>query len=254
LFGHEKGAFTGADRLRKGHFESAHGGTLFLDEIGELPLSAQVKLLRVLQEGEVTRVGSSKPIKIDVRIIAATNRGLVSEIIVGRFREDLFYRLAVAILRLPPLRDRQGDLSLLIDHLLTTINEESKNEPGYKHKKLSASARNLLLQHNWPGNVRELYNTILRAAIWADNATIDSVDIRQALLPAVNSDTANILNRPLSDGIRLPEILETVARHYLERALHEAHGNKSKAAELIGLSSYQTFTNWLKKYGVLHHD
>jgi len=250
LFGHERGAFTGADRMRRGHFESAHGGTLFLDEIGELPLSAQVKLLRVLQDGEVMRVGASRPIKTDVRIIAATNRSLVAQISEGRFREDLFYRLAVAVLKLPPLRDRQGDLSLLIDHLLTSINEENKKEPGYKVRKLSASARNLLLQHHWPGNVRELYNTLLRAAIWSDSATIDEQVIRQSLLPAIASVPTDILDLPLGEGMRLSRIIETVARHYLERALQKAHGNKSRAAALVGLPSYQTFSNWMRKYGV----
>ncbi len=250
LFGHERGAFTGAERMRRGHFESANRGTLFLDEIGELPLSAQVKLLRVLQDGEVMRVGASKPIKTDVRIIAATNRSLVAEIAEGRFREDLFYRLAVAVLKLPPLRDRQGDLSFLIDHLLTSINEENKKEPGYKDKKLSASARNLLLQHRWPGNVRELYNTLLRAAIWSDSATISEQDIRQSLLPAVSTPPTEILDRPLGEGMQLPKVIETVVRHYLERALQEAHGNKSRAAELVGLPSYQTFSNWMQRYGV----
>jgi len=250
LFGHERGAFTGAERMRRGHFESSHGGTLFLDEIGELPLSAQVKLLRVLQDGEIMRLGASRPIKTDVRIIAATNRNLIALIAEGRFREDLFYRLAVAVLKLPPLRDRQGDLSVLIDHLLTSINENNKKEPGYKDRELSASARNLLLQHRWPGNIRELYNTLLRAAIWSDSATIDEQDIRQSLLPAITSAPMPILDRPLAEGMQLPKIIGTVVRHYLERALQEAHGNKSRAAELVGLPSYQTFSNWMHKYGV----
>jgi len=250
LFGHERGAFTGADRMRKGHFEAAHCGTLFLDEIGELPLPAQVKLLRVLQDGGVMRVGGSTPIRTDVRIIAATNRSLVAEVAGGRFREDLFYRLAVAVLKLPPLRDRQGDLSLLIDHLLASINEENGKEPGYKDKGLSASAKNLLLQYCWPGNVRELYNTLLRASIWADTAKIEEHDIRQALLPGVRSAPTEILDLPLGEGMRLPGIIETVVRHYLERALQKAHGNKSRAAALVGLPSYQTFSNWMRRYGV----
>ena len=135
LFGHEKGAFTGADSSRKGYFETADNGTLFLDEIGELPLSAQVKLLRALQENEIVRVGAAKPKKSDVRIVAATNRNLIEEIRENRFRADLFYRLAVAVLHIPSLRDRKGDFSILIDRLLEKVNRESENEPGYVHKK-----------------------------------------------------------------------------------------------------------------------
>lgn len=250
LFGHEKGAFTGADRLRKGYFESADGGTLFLDEIGELPPYAQVKLLRVLQEGEVVRVGASKPIGVDVRVIAATNRTLTHEITQGRFREDLYYRLAVAVLKLPPLRERTGDLGLLVDRLLDQINKESAHEPGYRNKKLSASARNALLQHSWPGNVRELLNSLRRAAIWSNGAVIDAEDVREALLPAPRDRGGEDLDRALGDGFSLPDLLANVARHYLTRAMEEAAGNKSRAAKLVGLTSYQTLTNWLSRYGV----
>jgi transcriptional regulator with PAS, ATPase and Fis domain len=250
LFGHEKGAFTGADRVRKGCFEEADGGTLFLDVIGEMPLQAQVRLLRVLQEGEVVRVGSRQAIKVAVRIIAATNRNILEEVAAGRFRSDLFYRLAVAILRLPPLRERPGDLGLLIDSLLEQINSESVSEPGYQHKKLSVAARNLLLQHSWPGNVRELMNTLLRAAIWTPGPTIGLEAMRDALIPAIPGKDEGILNPPLGDGLKLPELLTTVARHYLSRALEEAHGNKTLAASMLGLPSYQTLTNWLKRYGI----
>ncbi|MBI4603432.1 MAG: sigma-54-dependent Fis family transcriptional regulator, partial [Planctomycetes bacterium] len=163
LFGHEKGAFTGAVARRKGHFLEADGGTLFLDEVGELPKPAQVKLLRSLQEMEVLPVGSSRPQKIDVRVIAATNRSLPAEVAAGSFREDLFHRLAVAVLRLPALRERPEDLGLLIDHLLAQVNREDTEQPGYVDKKLSAGARNLLLSHPWPGNVRELQNIIERS-------------------------------------------------------------------------------------------
>ena len=250
LFGHEKGAFTGANQARKGYFEAADGGTLFLDELGELPGPAQVKLLRVLQEGEVVRLGSTKAAKVDVRIVAATNRTLSEEIAAGRFREDLFYRLAVAVLKIPPLRERTGDLGMLIDHLLAQVNKEAAGEPGFKEKKLSAGARNLLLAHPWPGNVRELLNTLRRAAIWSDGATITAEDSREALLPASSSTRSEILGRPLGGGFNLPELLKEVAQSYLSRALDEAQGNKTKAADLVGLPSYQTFTNWLAKYEV----
>jgi DNA-binding NtrC family response regulator len=250
LFGHEKGAFTGADRARKGHFEEARGGTLFLDEVGELPTLAQVKLLRVLQEGELVRVGSSKPVPVDVRVLAATNRDLLAEVAAGRFRADLFYRLAVAVLRLPPLSERQGDLGLLVDALLAQVNRESAGEPGYREKRLSAAARNLLLRHPWPGNVRELLNTLRRAAIWTPGEVIDAEDVQEALLPTPREPDDGILHRPLGPELHLPQLLAQVARHYLERALAEAHGNKTKAAALVGLPSYQTLTNWLKRHGI----
>ena len=251
LFGHERGAFTGASARRDGHFVAADGGTLFLDEIGELPLSAQVKLLRALQEGEVLPVGSSRPRTVNVRPIAATNRSLPSEVGAGRFREDLFYRLAVAVLRLPPLRERADDLALLIDRLLERVNRESERQPGHVHKKLSAGARNLLLSHPWPGNVRELQNTLRRAALWSSEETLTVDDVREALLPVAASDRAEtVLKRPLGNGLDLRAVLADVARHYLERALEEAGGNKTEAARLVGLPSYQTLTNWMKRYGL----
>lgn len=253
LFGHEKGAFTGAAAARVGHFEAAHTGTIFLDEVGELPREMQVKLLRALQEGEVRKIGATQPRKIDVRIIAATNRNLIDEVAGGSFREDLFFRLAVAVIKLPPLREREGDLGLLIDRFLEKINRESESEPGYKHKKISVSARNLLLRHPWPGNVRELQNTLTRAAIWSIDEELIEQDIREALLPIpakTRIDEETILNRPFTRGFSLPEIIKTVAVHYLERGLAEHHGNKTIAAKTLGLPSYQTLTNWLKKYGL----
>jgi len=251
LFGHERGAFTGATSRREGHFIAANGGTLFLDEIGELPKLAQVKLLRTLQEGEVVPVGRSRPQKIDVRVIAATNRSLIAEVARGHFRDDLFHRLAVAVLQLPALRERPEDLPVLIDRLLAQVNEEGREQPGYVEKKLSAGARNLLFKHAWPGNVRELLNTLRRAAIWSSQPVLSAEELRDALLPAgEGSQREAILDQPLGDGLNLPGILSAVARHYLERALEEAQGNKTKAAALIGLPSYQTFTNWMNRYGV----
>ena len=250
LFGHAKGAFTGATEARKGYFESASGGTLFLDELGELPGPAQVKLLRVVQEGELARVGTTKVTTVDVRVVAATNRTLTEEIAAGRFREDLFYRLAVAVLKLPPLRERSGDLGLLIDQLLGQVNSESAGEPGYSDKKLSAAARNLLSNHRWPGNVRELLNTLRRAAIWSDGPVISVEDVREALLPQPDALNRRVFDQPLGAGFSLPDLLSEVARHYLGRAMDESGSNKTKAAELVGLPSYQTLTNWLAKYGV----
>jgi len=252
FFGHKKGSFTGAVSDRDGYFSVADGGTLFLDEIGELPLPAQVKLLRAIQEGSITKVGSSKSQSINVRIIAATNRNLVEELATGRFREDLFHRIAVGVLQLPPLRERLGDLNPIIDHILESINKQFKDKPGWKHKKLSVGARNLMHQHPWQGNIRELYNTISRAAIWTPNDTIESDDIREALFPINDSkkDQEKILNRPLGNGFSLPDILADVARHYLKRAIEESRGNKTKIASLINLPSYQTVSNWMKKYDI----
>jgi DNA-binding NtrC family response regulator len=250
LFGHEQGAFTGAVKTREGAFQLANGGTLFLDEIGELPMQTQVKLLRVLQEGEIVPVGATLPIKVDVRIIAATNRTLAEEIHDGRFREDLFYRLAGAVLKLPPLRERPGDIGLLLDALMVQVNEESKEDPGYHRKELSAGARNFALSQPWPGNVRELLNTLRRAAVWSGGGTIETEDLREALLPMGQRAESDILERPLGEGLSLQNLLEEVAQHYLGRALNESAGNKTKAAELVGLPSYQTFSNWLKKYEV----
>ncbi len=250
LFGHEKGAFTGAVRERKGVFEAADGGTLFLDEVGELPLIAQVKLLRVVQEQTLTRVGAAQSVRVNARIIAATNRQLLTEIHAGRFREDLFYRLAVAVLKLPPVREREGDLNLLIERLLAQVNQEGGEDPGYQQKELSPGARNLLLNYRWPGNVRELLNTLRRAALWSEGVTITGEDVQEALLLFPAREDENLLELPLVSGFNLADLLAKVARHYLQRALAEAQGNKTRAAEIVGLSSYQTLKNWMEKYGV----
>jgi len=252
IFGHKKGSFTGATENRIGYFEAANGGTLFLDEIGELPLSAQVKLLRAIQESKINRIGESKPIDINVRIIAATNRSLIENVASGTFREDLFHRLAVGVLYLPPLRDRHGDLNLIIDHILESINKKFEERPGWKHKNISVSARNLMHQHPWPGNIRELYNTISRATILNPGEAIESDDIQEALFPisTMKKDQAMILNRNLGNGFSLPNLIAEVAVHYLQRAVAESKGNKTKIATLVGLSNYQTVTNWMKKYGL----
>ena len=251
FFGHKKGSFTGAISDRKGHFERADGGSIFLDEIGELPKTIQVKLLRALQEGEVTPVGSSESRPFDVRVIAATNRTLIEEVAAGHFREDLFYRLAVAIIKLPPLRARSGDISLLIEKLLQQVNS-SASDLGIKHKKISAGAKNLLLQHTWPGNIRELLNTLQRAAAWSDDEVIGADAIKDAiqLTPRTAAGADNILNRPVESGIKLESLMAQVARHYIERALATTGNNKTQAAKLLGFSNYQTFSNWMNRYGV----
>ncbi|UFS72496.1 sigma 54-interacting transcriptional regulator [Geomonas sp. RF6] len=256
LFGHAKGAFTGAAGQKHGLIKAAAGGTLFLDEVGELPLGAQVKFLRVLQEGTFTPVGAIIPETTDARIIAATNRNLLEEVAAGRFREDLFHRLAVAMLYVPPLREREGDLIPLIDHLLREANRRLSKGAGHTPKKLSSAARTVLLQHHWPGNVRELQNTLLRAALWSDGNVLEKQDIEEALLPAPPRSGSNdegrgdVLGVPLGDGFDLEGILGEVARHYLKKAMTASGGNKSKASRLLNFKSYQTLDNWLKRYGL----
>ena len=240
LFGHEKGAFTGADKQRRGRFEEADGGTLFLDEIGELPKPAQVVLLRALQFGEITRVGGSQIIQVDVRIIAATNRNLLQEVVAGDFREDLFYRLGVAILELPSLREREGDLGLLIDHLLQQIKGEESP------KTLSIGARKELLRHKWPGNIRELSNTLLRASVWSSNTELTLEDIRSSLLQHPEHETPFPGVTSFGEDFNAQDYLHDIRRQLSQYALDRAHGNKSKAARLLGLPNYQTLTNWLK--------
>ena len=248
LFGSGEGAFTGA-KARKGHFESANGGTIFLDEIGELPKDIQVKLLRVVEGNGIVRLGTSKPISVDVRIVAATNRNLIEEVGEGRFREDLFYRIAVACLKLPPLRERPGDLGLLIDHLIEKINQESEKQPGYRRKKISPNAKNILLSHDWPGNIRELQNTLRRAMVWTDGEILKKQDIEEAFLPTYDKRGEDILNRPLDGGFSLTDLISEVARHYLQRAEEESK-TKTEAAERLGFSSRQVFDYWKEKHKV----
>ncbi|MDL2226715.1 sigma-54 dependent transcriptional regulator [Deltaproteobacteria bacterium OttesenSCG-928-M10] len=247
LFGYKKGAFSGAVQDTSGFFQAADQGSLFLDELGELPLAAQVKLLRVLQERTVTRVGDTKPQAVDVRIIAATNRNLLKETTEGRFRSDLFYRLAVAVLRLPPLRERNEDTALLLEDALVRANQELLIRGREKDKKFSDSAIKIMLNHSWPGNIRELHNTVMRAVLWSTGEVIDEHSVRQAMLLPENRETS-IWDRPLGNGFSLKGLLDEVAAHYIRRAESEAHGVKAKASALLGFKNYQTFTNWRDKF------
>ena len=258
LFGHKKGAFTGAIADRPGVFQQAHGGTLFLDEFGELTSDVQVRLLRVLQEGTFTPVGSNQEQKVDVRLITATHRNLMQEVAHGRFREDLFYRIAVGVLHLPPLREREGDLLLLSEALLagiasqdTSLGDKKISETGVSlgDKKISAEAKNLILRHPWRGNVRELQSTLLRAALWCQGDLITAHDIEQALfkLPQAQAD---VLAMDVTQGIDLQQVIAEVAGHYLRKALTLTGNNKTRAASLLGLKSQQTLSNWMDKYGI----
>lgn len=250
FFGHAKGAFTGADFGRPGYFEMASGGTLFLDELGELPPDAQVKILRVLNDNRVRRVGDKVERDVDVRIVSATNCDLLTEVAEGRFRSDLFYRLAVAMLKLPPLRERKGDLGLLVDRFLVQVNQSLKGRGHYEDKMFSTNAKKLILQHAWPGNARELHNTIMRICVWSPEKVIQENDVRQALLLSHTQSKDDILNRPLGEGFNLQEILDFITSHYIRRALKETGGVKNKAAALLGIKNYQTLTNWIKNLGL----
>jgi two-component system, NtrC family, response regulator PilR len=255
LFGHVKGAFTGAINNRPGLFREAEGGTIFLDEIGELPLALQVKLLRVLQEREVTPVGSNKGIHIDVRVVAATNRNLDAEIAAGRFREDLFYRLNVITIPLPPLRERAGDLPLLIHHFLARFS--SANEKTVKH--VSPQAMKTLLEHAYPGNIRELENLIQHAVTMTEEDTIHCEDFPASLQshpyhsPSVTVSpgmTQNGNGRPpdfFGKGVSLDAELEEYEQRILQAALEKAGGIQKKAAEFLGIN-YRSLRHRLQKY------
>lgn len=260
LFGHKKGAYTGAQADRNGAFKRADGGTIFLDELGECDLPTQVKLLRVLQPPpgkgpccrEFSPVGSDQPITCDVRVIAATNCDLIEAINQGRFREDLYYRLASITLRLPPLRDRPKDIPLLAEALLKRINGEfrEQSEPGYRDKSLSDRTTLFLQRQAWPGNVRQLYNALVQAAVLSEGELLEPCDLAEALSEVPGKRQADPLNLPLGDGFNLARHLEDMQRHYLQRAMDEAGGVKARAAELLGYDHYQTLDAQLKRLGV----
>jgi two-component system, NtrC family, response regulator AtoC len=228
LFGHKKGAFTDAHADRHGLFEQADGGTLFLDEIGELPLNLQVKLLRALQEESIRRLGDSKDVKIDVRIITATHRDLAAEAKAGRFREDLFYRINVLPILIPPLRARREDINLLIDHFLVRNNARL----GTQIRALSAESRKLLLEYAWPGNVRELENTIERAMVLCEGDVINTPDLPERLRDALDPVQVQLASGELSVKKTTAAIEEILIR----RALQKTRGNRTRAAELLEIS------------------
>ena len=234
LFGHEKGAFTGAHIQRKGRVETAHGGTLFLDEVGELPSSLQVKLLRFLQEHNIERIGGRKEIPVDVRVLAATNMDLRKAMSEGRFREDLYYRLAVVTMKQPPLRERGDDVPFLAKAFLQRYAAESKKRiSGFTEEGLSA-----LLAHDWPGNVRELENRVKRAVIWAEGNRITPADLELAVgaLPAVR-------------GQGLKQAREALERDMVRNTLARNRGNITKAAAELGVSR-PTLYELMEKLGI----
>jgi two-component system response regulator AtoC len=242
LFGHKKGAFTDASTDRRGLFEEASGGTLFLDEIGELPLNLQVKLLRVLQEEHIRRIGDSRDIKVDVRIIAATHRDLAAEAKAGRFREDLFYRINVLPISIPPLRQRKEDVHLLIDHFVTRNNARL----GTQIRGLSSEARKLLMEYAWPGNVRELENTIERAMVLADAEVLESSDLPERIRDALDPVSVQLSTGELS----IKKTTSAIEEILIRRALVKTKGNRTRAAEILEIS-HRALLYKIKDYKIL---
>ncbi len=242
LFGHEKGSFTGALNQRKGRFEMAHKGTIFLDEVGEMTLATQKKLLRVLQEREFERVGGTVLVKVDTRVIAATNKNLAHEVREGRFREDLYYRLNVISIYLPALRDRQDDIPLLVEHFL----QKHRFQVGSGPAKITPGAIQMLMDYNWPGNVRELENLIERAVVLAqgtiiteDHISFSSADQRHFI------DIAQLVRK----GSTITEVQQEVEKQMLIEALKQAEGDRVAAASLIGID-LPSFQRKLIDYGI----
>jgi DNA-binding NtrC family response regulator len=248
LFGHVRGAFTGASEHKAGLFETADGGTLFLDEVGELPLPVQSKLLRVLEEGEVQRVGSLEPKKIDVRVIAATNRDLLADVAAGRFRNDLYYRLAIVEIRLPPLRERREDIPHLTASFVRNFSQRfSKPVVG-----LSSGAEHLLAEASWDGNVRQLRNVIERACILTEGEYVDESDLAgsmqvQVLAPVAPASPRLGATVPRAESTPAP--LVEVERQHIVRTLQQVRGNKAVAARLLGVSR-RAFYRQLERHGL----
>lgn len=238
LFGHEKGAFTGAIRMKKGRFELADHGTLFLDEIGDLPAETQVKLLRVLQEKEFERVGGENTISVDVRIIAATNLDLKEQIRKGKFREDLYYRLYILPIHLPPLRERKEDIPVLAGHFIDKIGKETGN-PGIT---ITEDAVGLLVNYNWPGNVRELQNIIERALVLCEHNRITADDL--SFISSKVKDTSD-----MDYGFNLEETISGVEKDMIKRALKQCRGVKAKAAKLLRIKE-STLYYKMEKYKI----
>jgi two-component system response regulator HydG len=240
LFGHEKGAFTGAQAAREGRFEFADKGTLFLDEVGDMPLAVQVKLLRVLQEREITRVGSNRPIKVDVRLIAATNKDLEAEVRKGTFREDLYYRLRVLRIQVPPLRERRGDIPHLVERFIA--------EFARRHERpvtgIDPEALRLLTQADWPGNVRELQNVVETMVLLAKGPLLGAADVPPELVDVKRAGTA-LVSVDALEGMTLKRVERELIRLNLDRFT----GNRAKAAKALGISE-RTLYRKLKEYGM----
>jgi two-component system NtrC family response regulator len=226
LFGHEKGAFTGANEQRKGRFELADGGTIFIDEVGDIPLSTQVKLLRVLQEQQIERIGSSEPIKVDARVVAATNRPLEEMVKNGEFREDLYYRLNVVKVQVPPLRDRKTDIPLLVDYFIRKFVDQN----GKEINGVSREAMDRLIKYNYPGNVRELENIIEQAVVLAREDILQIDDLPKTLQSAAGSALDDFTSGTFQERV------EAFEKSLIKKALDDSNGVQTKAAESLGMS------------------
>jgi two-component system response regulator HydG len=240
LFGHERGAFTGAISRREGRFQLAHRGTIFLDEVAEMSPTTQMKLLRVLQEKEFEPLGSSRTVKVDVRVIAASNKDLQREAKEGRFREDLFYRLNVVPISLPPLRERREDIPALAAHFFATYRDKNRKQLNA----ISNKAMDLLMRYDWPGNIRELENCVERAVILARGEIIAPADLPPAIQALTSSDR-EVQGLELPSGISIQEVEKAL----ILKTLEDTGGNRSRAAEILGINR-RTLQNKLKEYGI----
>jgi two-component system response regulator HydG len=247
LFGHEKGSFTGAERRRVGMFEYANGGTLFLDEIGEMPMNTQIKLLRVLEDGQITRVGTNEPLKVNVRMVAATNADLKEMVAKGSFRKDLFYRLNVVNVVLPPLRERKMDIPLLMDHFLKEMaSRHTKQVTGF-----SKAAQGALIAYDWPGNIRQLRNTVERMLVVDLDGLLDVDDLPDDI-PPLHPDKLEAGRAAIDavghDGL-VGRPLEDVERYYIQRALELTGGKREEAAVMLGIGE-RTLYRKIKEWGL----
>jgi two-component system response regulator HydG len=240
LFGHVKGAFTGADRERKGWFEHANGGTLFLDEVGDIPLATQIKLLRVLESGEIVRVGTNEPVKVNVRLISATNRELSDAITAGTFRQDLYHRLKVVSIKLPPLRSRREDIPLLIDFFL----KEFSASHGKPVAAITPAARKVLMAYSWPGNVRELKNSIESMVVIDSDGVFDVDDLTEDLQGVSTSAEA-----PSGVSHLIGRSFDEIEKYYIAETLKLTEGNREEAAKVLGIGE-RTLYRKIKEYEI----
>jgi DNA-binding NtrC family response regulator len=245
LFGHERGAFTGADRAKPGLFEVAHGGTIFLDEIGEVSQATQVKLLRVLDTSTFRHVGGTQEIRVDVRVLVATNRDLAAMVRQGLFREDLYYRLSTIALAMPPLRERQADIDLLAQHFVALLNDRFQCR-----KRIGDAALGVLGRHDWPGNVRELLHVIEAAMVVCDGVEVLPEHLPAAVRAGRLANAAGARTNPAGDGASQLPTLEQLERTHIETALRAAEGHRGNAARILGISERNLYRK-LREYGLL---